>query len=963
MTDVQVELLRRTAADDVVPWLILDDGREPVLDVEVRDAISALTQAQLIDENNSAVLSNVECGPGRPWTGEATETYSKKVVGVHLQAISPGSPVAGKYVFEFGSDGENWPVHIEAHATDFSVIKWRRLFNIPKFYRAGFEPDEELPDGVVVVVDSILLLGYAPEFVIPATHVLEQSEFTGAPSFVLPMMFKPDGFSTNWLGTEGGAAFIKQEDVETTPSGALFIQGFTRYVRHDFGTDAAADSIARMINLSAGGTATPNPDGGAWFSADPGQDCVFLSNRRVPYSDNPGHGVLGDQTFLLDPASVDITGGAYAEWGWCGSDGPGDGFGWGYDALGFYTYLRKSGNDTFKTYQDSWSDDKCNGPVLSPLSRYTRGGAPSILDIRKDNLYREKGEFLYAAEQTFELKAPRGRHVTAHVNEYPNGFTETSLKSANLHQFVKIHNPAGQVGTITLLSGSWVGGLFSSQQANLVERSDSPGDLAQLTGTAFGSRITLDTNVVNLEEGITLKPLPKLVTGQSDINAFSTVALPPVPLADQATLEFTNPHATVDVYYSETAEKVENQQGSVIMARCPKAFDLEAGKQLHFRLQDAGGTSTVSTRNGTATTAVTAVTTPDNILTSNDARAIFTGLTSTLEITGVSNAGAGDSIADVVLRLEGRKDPAAPVTLTVGFVDAVTGQADNTTAVVSGTVTANPDHTYLVAVSRRNLLAAVTSVTGMGATWERWPGADVTGGASRLDLWYNTTPVVSSGALTAALSAAGTNSVIGVLRFSNVDPAIFDSFETLTSGVSATGTYSDSIVGAALGMAVTFIDGVNRTVVPGSGFTEVLPDVVNGQAALEVAALQLAASGAQAYTGTLSGTSLWSLIAVTLKPRPVTDPVMRVYYQPNGAPVGTSFLEATLSSTSDAVYQASVFVDRDWAPSDFPVALFVSVTALNGAAAQVDCVNVLETDSTGANVVRLCYDQIGGVSP
>lgn len=270
---------------------------------------------------------------------------------------------------------------------------------------------------------------------------------------------KASGDFANLAVTPNKSLFTSEEGSIITSAGSKFSEGIRDDINHDFSVSSAAD-VASLINLgSIGGTVTHDLlSGGVVFGTGPtaGNTCVFRSMNVVNYSDTTGHGILGDQTIVL-LTTASITGSAYVEWGF--GDGGTNGFGFGYDVSGSYVFLKKLGTYTIKTYQTGWNGDKCDG---GQFSEFTRNGTPETLRVDRNNLYRMMGEFLYAAEQSFYVKRPRGPLINVHTNEYPNLATVTSLPNANLPLNIVIHNDPVVGGDIQVRCGSWRAGVFTN---------------------------------------------------------------------------------------------------------------------------------------------------------------------------------------------------------------------------------------------------------------------------------------------------------------------------------------------------------------------------------------------------------------------------------------------------------------------------------------------------------------------
>ncbi len=944
----------------------------------------------------------------------------------------------------------------------------------------------------------------------------------------VPAVNTASGGFTNVLGTDLGAMFVKQEGVQVTPSGALFSQGSIPYIRHDFGIDDCQSSVDRLIDLSTGGTATPDlVNGGVVFAAPPGTSAIFLSEKFIPYTDSPGHGMMGDQTVFLEPDSDPLADGAYIRWGFCDAGGPDNGFGWEAAETGLATYLRKLGTDTLFTPQASWVVDQCLGGQYSRFRRRTSTATVSeALAFGYNGLFRSIGEFLYAVSQRFEVEAPIGGTIPVHINQFPNAHQATSLRTANLHLFIEIVNPGS--GTIKARSGSWVGEQFNSksvtigldpngdfrevsaqgqhnanstntplngdtggtdhiwrgewfkwqdshvaavvsftadvpgtfywdvsdvevpvngdessltdtvpipfdpvidlfyprvfpiqsvwararyindlsaqaefnlstaftitapptpmqrmrnipnlknlgtmgQDINLVEDSDNLGELVRVTGTQVGTSVAMDVSVSAVDVEVAEQAPAGFVTGQGQVTSAATVALPPVPVDRRLSLCFASLDPKITAWFSESPAKLLASQGFPVFPFDKQPFDLGPGEQVHWLIEDQGGSITTSVINADTVENNSGTTLPENSFTTDDTRAILTPVTDSYELTGFTSARTEDEVGSVILQLQGRK-ASTPVTETVAFAEVTSGTGGNVGSVTTSTdVPLDATYQYLVAISRRNAAAAITGVTGMGTTWQ--PALDGisdpldaigNGNDTRVTLWRPVSPPTISGPVTATFSALPTNSVIAVVRLPGADLSVPFSASEVLESVTNSNSYADSIVGLDKGVALTFTAMRERTHTAGSGFTEQGVEIRTGlttsDASLVVSALPLVAGGAQAYSGTLSGNVGWAVIAVVVQPREAVDPIVRVRYKVGVEDYSTTVLLATLTETTDMDFEVDVSTDRDWTFDDIDaIRVRVDVVSIGAAPAELDRVGIEETDIQVGNSVRLAWFEV-----
>lgn len=387
-------------------------------------------------------------------------------------------------------------------------------------------------------------------------------------------------------------------------------------------------------------------------------------------------------------------------------------------------------------------------------------------------------------------------------------------------------------------------------------------------------------------------------------------------------------------------------------------FEIEGPQTIAFLAQDLGGTTTDTELDGAGTANNSGVTSPGNLLASDDAHAEFDTTADSVDITGFTAQRTGAEVSTVELKLEGRKSPTAPATQQATFVDAVTNTAGNVGSITSPAVTANDDHFYLASITRRNGSAAINSVTGMGLTWS--VVADITddSGSNRISV-YKASGTPTAGTVQAIFSVTATNCTITVSRFAGVTDV--DQFETLGTAGSS-GSYSDSLTGTDRGLLAVFATSARRTHTPGSGSTE-QADFGTGTGPNDsrsvVTTRELSATGAAAYSGTWSAAADWALVAVTLTPRPSLDPEVTVTYDP-GDGTGPTSLVATLTATTDATFTEDVTADRAWDFDDIDATeLTVTATDIGAAPAEIDRVWLHVVEVEAGNTQRIAILEVG----
>ncbi len=377
--------------------------------------------------------------------------------------------------------------------------------------------------------------------------------------------------------------------------------------------------------------------------------------------------------------------------------------------------------------------------------------------------------------------------------------------------------------------------------------------------------------------------------------------------------------------------------------------------------EDVGGSAQNTSREGS--TAGGTATSPSNALTSNDTRSIAdaVGETVTVEDATFSFTSPFTDIERLRIGIEARKS-STPATSTAAWVSTGQATGGNVTSLASPSITADADAVYLVAIGRKNAAAATSGVTGMGATWVEITDVSDDNARSRISLWRNSTPVTTTGAVTATFSAAATTCSISVSRCSGVDFSDpIANAEPLTAA-GDTASYTDSIDGPNLGLAFVFTANPTRTHAPGSSFVERV-EFGTGTGASDtnqtVNTLDLTSAGAHAYSGTFSGNTGWTAIAVTLNPEPSAAPVTTISYERSAVPGATDEALAW-SNTADAVQYVDItadfgtIVEADIAD----LKAIVTVDSIGVAALEVDRV-FFEVRETSGATTRISVSQLG----
>jgi hypothetical protein len=207
------------------------------------------------------------------------------------------------------------------------------------------------------------------------------------------------------------------------------------------------------------------------------------------------------------------------------------------------------------------------------------------------------------------------------------------------------------------------------------------------------------------------------------------------------------------------------------------------------------------------------------------------------------------------------------------------GSSASTTVSTSAPLTGATNNLYLAAIATKAGSVSGKSVSGLGLTWTLVKAQCAGRNQTRVEVWKAIGTPTGSGVVTATLSAAPSNAVIEVSRYSavNASTPIGNVVSANTKGVNGvcsggvdTASYS---VNLATAVANSVVYGAvamrNRAHTPGSGYTE-RAEVMqgsSGEAAGEAVMDRTVATPATlAVNGGFSGTVDWAVVAVELRP-------------------------------------------------------------------------------------------------
>lgn len=297
----------------------------------------------------------------------------------------------------------------------------------------------------------------------------------------------------NINATKENALYVKDKEQTVTESGSLFTESIRDDITLNFSRSSGSAAISHLVNnLSVNGSVAHDlVEGQAVFSVSgsAGSRVFYTSDKKAVYE--TGHMIRGGQTIEI---SAIPTGSGKIEWGF-GEDNPsspnGDvynGIGHGLDATGLYTFRKKNGSYASKVYQTNWNRDKVNG---GEFSDFKVNGASAALNILKNLIFEVGYEWYGIAPPKFFVAAPYGLPIETHVEETVGQQNGTTVPDPKLPMFIRIENDATTGQVLSVRTGSWRGGVFTSKAASIGKNPDgdfidnpAPGQVSYFSSTS-----------------------------------------------------------------------------------------------------------------------------------------------------------------------------------------------------------------------------------------------------------------------------------------------------------------------------------------------------------------------------------------------------------------------------------------------------------------------------------------------
>lgn len=937
---------------------------------------------QSIDTSNSQVISLANASPGSPWVGAWKLTRTAGTIRqLVVLASNVSTGLGGIFTFEYGEDGATATISETRAIDDFVTVRDFDLMNAGAYFRVKFEPDRVMVGGELIFLNTTQRTQFDGAFVRLSNQEIEEQNAAMGQIFAYSKSFNLQGkSSSNRLGGLDpnnstltglgiGGTFTGQYRATDSYESALvfaFSDVALSSVKLQWSPDGVNPRAGAISSTTLTGTLingfyvyltvlTTMVDKYVRLEIINGPTATALFEADSWFYAGGFSGSFGGLNATLSPLSTSLL---------CRSVVA------GVDPDDLFENIRTQGRHSLgSSIVPLAADAIFRGKWFPWQESYVKLAVDMIADVpatihidfSQEVTPVDGDDSGVTATQEFPYTPAAGtifrRHVVVQSKwarvRVINGNAAQSVFGLDVSYFVSDPGLGLKDAASEIISSALTGMVDAIDSSEREEVSDEFVHV-KTTRNAAG-KDGKNVNITQIEDDIRFRPLPTWQVRQFSVAAAAAL-LDSTKLVGRRSIQVKNHSTTKNCYVGQDATLTQDT-GELLPPLSSMAMLLSDAADIYCTTETGGSTSTLdragSAGSGTATS-------PSNALLSNDTRATISANAQTILIDTIT-PGTSNPLVSVALGIEGRKK-STPASETVAFIDVVTGTAGNLGTVVSASATSNSDHFYLVAVSRRNAAANVTGVTGMGASWEPVTLGEASGfsGEARVSLWKNTTPPTTNGAVTATFSVLATASVIGVYRFSNVNlSAPIQNVEGLVD-TALSSAYGDAIVGTALGMAVTFASTSRRTHTAGSSFTEQHETRTGtgvSDAALAGSTLALVATGSQAYSGTLSGTAGWAVIAATLSPRDTTAPIVRLSYKLS-AVLGLTTGDITLSSLSDAVQTVDITGDRSWVVGDVAnLQLIATGQSIGVAHAEVDQVFLRLVDSTG-NVVRVSLKEI-----
>lgn len=402
--------------------------------------------------------------------GTYTLTRPEGIIRQLVVLSSRTKNIPGVFCFQYSEDGIDATITEVRPIGDFSTVRDFDLQNAGQYFRILFAPKRVLSATETVVTATTLKRTFDGSFVRLANQEIEEANAAMGQTFAFFKGFDAiTGKSVNIRPSKSGALRTRDDNLTTSQSGSLFVEGIRDDISikfsRDFGLDAIADDI-RDVN-SVNGSVTHDPlEGQAIFAitGDPGAVCYFESVKTAVYE--PGHMIRGGMTIQISELP---TGDSRIEWGWgepeavLGSNLLHNGIGFGVDAVGFYVFRKKNGVYQNGTPTYTFNRDFLDGSTSS-LYKYNDEAVP--LNVLLNGIYEAEFEWYGVAPPTYLTATPYGFPLIFHQEETAGRLLGTTIPEPNIPMFVRLQGDSTTGQALSVRCGSVRGGLVTSKTVN-----------------------------------------------------------------------------------------------------------------------------------------------------------------------------------------------------------------------------------------------------------------------------------------------------------------------------------------------------------------------------------------------------------------------------------------------------------------------------------------------------------------
>jgi hypothetical protein len=450
-------------------------------------SFTPINLGQSADTGNTKDITLADASPSSAWVGTFFKTRDDNFVR-QLVTISSliTSGLGGTVTYEYSEDGINPTTTQDVTISDFSNSRYLDLINAGGYFRIQFKPSRILTSGEIIYITTTQRRQNDGSFTQPGVKQIEESSSTLSNSFAINRGVRKDGTTTNIRATELDALTVSLDNVIVSEAGSVFTEGIRDDISRIFSRDKVIGALDSIIdNDSINGIKTPILlQGQAEFSvpAITGSIAYYESISAIIYE--AGHVMVYEQTIELP---IQPIGDGKIEWGMGESSGSliDNAVGFGYDAVGLYTYRIKNGLYESKVYQEDFNIDKLDG---NQSSRFLLNGVPTPINVSNNNIYQGFLEWFGVASPKYLVVTPLGNPIEVHIEQTTGQQTGSTVAEPELKVFIRIQNDSTTGQALSLRTGCWKGGLFTNKPAGtLISSVNSHDGVLAANATFSGS--------------------------------------------------------------------------------------------------------------------------------------------------------------------------------------------------------------------------------------------------------------------------------------------------------------------------------------------------------------------------------------------------------------------------------------------------------------------------------------------